>query len=301
MRCAADPLQLLPQPALPEVPEPGQGALAGEARPGAAAGAVLPRGLHSSGRAQRSDLAQPAGALRPAVPLCQGDAAGDRRRPAAAGGSNRISRGPPYLAPAVDRAPSPALHRPGRRAVVGPAAVDRLAQPGFLLARPGALGAVSGQVSASVTGSPSGRQAPVPGQDPGAGVSPCLPGTARSTLRQELGGVLQAAFRRAQEGVGVPVALHAPGGDLQRSPPAAGGRSGGLLLPRLDRGVSHPRVGAVGRGAYPPLPATHPARSLRTDPLLRPAGSPQPQPGSRPEPKAPRGRLAGDSPGIAGL
>src|SRR5262245_10063284 len=132
MRESADPLQLLSQPALPEVPEPGEAALAGEARRGATAGAVLPCRLHSAGRAQRADLAQPTGALRPAVPWRLGDAAGDRRRSPAPRGAPRLPGGPSHLEPADDGASTSALHRPRRWAVNGSAALDRLAQPRFL-------------------------------------------------------------------------------------------------------------------------------------------------------------------------
>ena len=49
LRAQPDRVQLLPQPALPEVPGRGGKGLAGRARGRSAAGAVLPRGVHAAG------------------------------------------------------------------------------------------------------------------------------------------------------------------------------------------------------------------------------------------------------------
>ena len=61
-------LQLLPRPALPEVPGSGARRMAGGAPGRAAAGALLPRRLHRAGAGRRHRLPQQAGGLRHPVP-----------------------------------------------------------------------------------------------------------------------------------------------------------------------------------------------------------------------------------------
>ncbi len=68
--CAA----LLPQPALPAVSGAGGPRVAGATGGGAAAGALLPPGVHAAARAQPADPAEPAGALHAVVPGRQPDA-----------------------------------------------------------------------------------------------------------------------------------------------------------------------------------------------------------------------------------
>ena len=75
-------LQLLPQPALPEVPEQRGQALARRAPGRSAAGGVLPRGLHAAGADRRHRLPEQGRGLRPAVRRGRRGAADHRRRSA---------------------------------------------------------------------------------------------------------------------------------------------------------------------------------------------------------------------------
>ena len=80
LRHRPDRLQLVPQPALPEVPEPARPALARGAPGRSAAGRVLPRGLHAAGADRRHRLPEQGRGLRAAVRRRRRDAADDRRR-----------------------------------------------------------------------------------------------------------------------------------------------------------------------------------------------------------------------------
>ena len=101
LRALADRLQLLPQPALSEVPGRGGAHLAGRARGRPAAGRLLPRRVHAAGRGRRHRLPQQGGGLRPAVPGGVGDDADDRRRSRST--SARASASPPCSTPGARR------------------------------------------------------------------------------------------------------------------------------------------------------------------------------------------------------
>src|SRR5215203_448024 len=157
MRRADDPLQLLPQPALPEVSRPGEAALAGATLWRVAAGAVLPHCLHRPGRAQLSGTGQPGVVLWSAVRQRLEDLAGDRGRPEAPRGAPRSSRRAAHLEPDALVASARALHRAGGRSVAGPAEVA--GQPARLLpADPGVGAAVSRQASGRGQSGLEGRE-----------------------------------------------------------------------------------------------------------------------------------------------
>ena len=75
LRHRSDRLQLVPQPALPEVPGQRRPALARGAPGRPAAGGVLPRGLHAAGADRRHRLPEQGRGLRPAVRGRRRDAA----------------------------------------------------------------------------------------------------------------------------------------------------------------------------------------------------------------------------------
>ena len=69
-------LSLVPQPALPALPEPGQGSVGRRTAARSAAGAVLSPGVHAAARSQRLDRRGTAAALR--EPVCRGLGHADR-------------------------------------------------------------------------------------------------------------------------------------------------------------------------------------------------------------------------------
>src|ERR1700752_1703934 len=69
LRTSCHLLQLLPQPALPEVSSGGARSLARSAAPGAPPDALRPCGLHAASRVGSTGLAEQEGGLRPSVSL----------------------------------------------------------------------------------------------------------------------------------------------------------------------------------------------------------------------------------------
>ena len=149
-RCAdcahtRDRLQLVPQPALPQVPVAGGPGLARGARGGAAAGPLLPRRVHPAGGARRDRLPEQGPGLRPAAQGRGGGADHDRGRPEAPRGPDRRHRGAAHLG--ADARPPPArpLHRAGRRHLPRRQPLGRL-PAGLLPAGAGALAPVPAPV-----------------------------------------------------------------------------------------------------------------------------------------------------------
>ena len=122
LRAHAGRLQLVPQPALPQVPVAGGPGLARGARGGAAAGPLLPRRVHPAGGARRDRLPEQGPGLRPAAQGRGGGADHDRRRPEAPRGPDRRHRGAAHLGADARPPPARALHRAGRRHLASTAA-----------------------------------------------------------------------------------------------------------------------------------------------------------------------------------
>ena len=110
---------------------------------------------------------------------------------------------------------------------------------------------------------------------------------AGAAAQVRVGGLRQAAVRRTPGRAGVPVALHAPGGDLQQ-PAARAGRARRDLplegLPRQGRpGQDAAQDDDVGRGrVHASLPAARAAWRLPPHSPLRAAGQRRPQRQPRP-------------------
>ena len=152
LRAQPDLVQLLPQPALPEVPGRGGKGLAGRARGRSAAGAVLSRRVHAAGGHRRYRLPEQGRHLRSAVQGLGRDPDHHRRRPQASRRPRRHHLGSPYLGLGHDPSPACPHDRAGRRH----------------LARRRALGGVPARLL------PAGARAlaPVPPTVPGEACSP---------------------------------------------------------------------------------------------------------------------------------
>ncbi len=160
----ADRLQLLPQPALPEVPGRGGTHLARRARGRPAAGRLLPRRLHAARRGRRHRLPQQGAGLRPAVQGGIGDDADDRRRSQASRRPHRHHRRAPHLG-LGDDPPSARPHdRAGRRHRAGRDALDLVA-PGLPAAGPRA-----GQAVPPTVPDPAARRCTMPGGSPSSAI-----------------------------------------------------------------------------------------------------------------------------------
>ena len=91
-------LSLVPQPALPDLPDPRQGRLAARTATGTVAGTVLPSCIHPAACAQRPDRSTSAAALREPVRLRRRHADRVRRRSAPSGRRSGVLADPAHLA-----------------------------------------------------------------------------------------------------------------------------------------------------------------------------------------------------------
>ena len=204
-----DRLQLVPQPALPEVPGRRRTTLAPGAPGRSAAGGVLPRGLHAAGADRRHRLPEQGRDLRPAVRRGRRDAADHRRRPEAPGRTHRRDAGAAHLGLGADASPARARHRPRRRAVAGRRALGRV-QARLLPLRACAVEAVPAALPRRAPGGPSARAAAVLRRARRAGRRQRLRTVARAAAPVRVGRLCQAPVRRTRGGAGLSVALHAP-------------------------------------------------------------------------------------------
>ena len=108
-------LQLLPQPALPEVPGRGRQGMARRARGRPAAGAVLSRGVHAAGADRRHRLPEQGRDLRSLVQGLGRDAAHDRGRSQASRRPHRHHLRAAHLGLGAHPSPARAHDRAGRR------------------------------------------------------------------------------------------------------------------------------------------------------------------------------------------
>ena len=124
-----DRVQLLPQPALPEVPGRGGAPMAGRPRSRAAAGALLPRRLHAAERAARHRLPEQARGLRPPDEGGGRDDARHRRRSQAPRRADRYHGRAAHLGLGAHPSSARAYDRAGRRALARRRAMGRRRAP----------------------------------------------------------------------------------------------------------------------------------------------------------------------------
>ena len=149
-------LQLLPQPALPEVPGRRRQAVARRSRGRAAAGAVLSRRVHAAGSDRRHRLSQQGRHLRSAVQGLGRDDADDRRRSEASRRQDRHHLRAAYLGLGHDPSPACPHDRAGRRHLARRPTLG-VVPAGLLPAGARALAPVPTVVSGAPRRPPSGR------------------------------------------------------------------------------------------------------------------------------------------------
>src|SRR5215213_7315289 len=198
-----DLLQLLPEPALSQVPGCRDGRVAGARAEAPAGRALRARGLHAAAGAGTARPAEPAGVLRPPLPGRRTDAAGDRSGPAPPGSTDRLSRYPAHLGSDAPAPPAPALPGASRRTLPGGDSLDRL--PGGILpsgARAG--GALPRQVSGIPGAEPSAGQARLSRPAPPACRATGVQRAPASGPDTSVGRLRQAALRWGGAGAEVP-------------------------------------------------------------------------------------------------
>jgi len=192
LRPRGDCLQLLPEPALSQVPGSSASGLARGAAGQTARRAVFPRGLHAARSARPAGVAEPASALRSVVPCCFGDASGDCPRRAAPRRPDRLYGRVTYLGTDPAASSPPALRRPGRGAFPGRAALGcgpRI--PARTCAQPPVPGQVPRLSAAGLRGGSLCADRPAPGSGPAKG----LARVPRTGCEDRMGGLCEASVR----------------------------------------------------------------------------------------------------------
>src|SRR6266566_3579764 len=128
LRTSRHLLQLLPQPALPEVSSRCSRPLACGASPGASPNALCACGLHAASRTSATRLAEQEGHLRSPVSHQRGNASGDRTRSKTPRCGDRLLQRAAHLESETPTSPARPLRGAGRWAVIRPLPLDQLTQ-----------------------------------------------------------------------------------------------------------------------------------------------------------------------------
>src|SRR5216683_1930728 len=268
-------LQLVPQPALPQVPDQRSRPVARQAPAGTAACGLLSPGLQRAPCAGAADVAEQAAALRSAVRSQRSHAARSRSRSEASRRSSRFTRRPAYLG--TDPAASPAcpLCRARRRSVAGSQPLDLFA-PSLLPARQGPQPRLPRQVHCWTTTRFSQPPTRVLPRVPSAQQRKELHRLPALTVPAGLGRLRQAALRRTRACVALSRALHPSCRHLQPSPALGLRLRNHLPLEGLRAWQQAAHHDPLPGGVPAPLPPTCAAQRLPPHPLLRLAGQPLP-------------------------
>ncbi len=209
VRAQPDLVQLLPQPALPEVPGRGGKGLAGGARSRSAAGAVLSCGVHTTWSDRRYRLPEQGRYLRPTVQDLGRDPDHDRGRPKAPRRPRRHHLGSPYLGLGHDPSPARPHDRAGRRHLARRRALGGV--PARLLpAGARALAPVPPTVPGEAARNPSGRPPEVLRRSCRSRRRAGVRDLAGVATPSRMGGLCQASVRRPTGRAGLSVALYPP-------------------------------------------------------------------------------------------
>src|SRR5713226_8963548 len=266
-------IQLMPQPALPQVPDQRSRTVARQAPAGTAACGLLSPGLQRAARAGAADVAEQAAAVRAAVRSQRRHAAGSRSRSEASRRSSRFTRRAAYLG--TDPAASPAcpLCRARRRSVAGSQPLDLFA-PSLLPARQGPQPRLPRQVHCWTTTRFSQPPTRVLPRVPSAQQRKELHRLPALTVPAGLGRLRQAALRRTRACVALSRALHPSCRHLQPSPALGLRLRNHLPLEGLRAWQQAAHHDPLPGGVPAPLPPTCAAQRLPPHPLLRLAGQP---------------------------
>src|SRR6202158_4598888 len=128
LRTSRHLLQLLPQPALPEVSGGRSRPLACCTSPGASPHALRPRGLHAASRASATRSAKQEDRLRSAASYQCGDASGNCARSETPRRRNRLFQRAAHLESETPTSPACPLRGAGRGAVLRPLPLNHLTQ-----------------------------------------------------------------------------------------------------------------------------------------------------------------------------
>src|SRR6266849_1125368 len=209
-------VQLVQEPALPQVPDPSSRALAGDPRARTVGHQLLPRRVHCAPRTQCAGPGKPASVLRSAIYGQRANLAGDRHRSQTLGSRDRSNQYPAHLG-AESAPPSPHSLRHSRgRTLAGP---PSLGPPtlSFLLTGEDPQPCLSWQVPRRPETSTQPQQAMLQRSRRRSGRPAAVCKTHAPPAPPRLGRLCQGRLRWSHAGVTVSRPLHPSCGDFQSS------------------------------------------------------------------------------------
>src|SRR6266851_2022936 len=275
LRLSSHLLQLMPQPALPQVPDQRSRPVASQAAAGTAACGLLSPGLQRAARAGAADVAEQAAAVRAAVRSQRSHAAGSRSRSEASRRSSRFTRHPAHLGTDPAAPPAHPLRPARRRSVAGSDPLDICALS-LLPARQGAQPGLPRQVPCRTATRFSQPPTRLLRRVSAARQRKELHRLAALTVPAGLGRLCQAALWGTGTRSALSRALYPSRRHLQPSPALGLRLRGRLPLEGLRAWQQAAHHDTLAGGAPAPLPPTCAAQRLPPHPLLRLAGQPLP-------------------------
>src|SRR5271165_2819206 len=255
LRASGHLLQLLPQPALSQVPDQCQGEVVVRPATRTVAGLLLPPGLQRAARAGPVDLAKQEVSIRTVVRCQCRNAAGSCGRSGSPRCRDRLPQHSAYVGTDSAATPARPLCRTGWGTVARSLAVDPLGTP-LLFAGESTQPRLSGQVRGWITAGFSEEATcffwPVPAVGQREGIRSLL----AHSVSGRLGRLCQGSIWRTGARASVPGPLYPSSGHLESSPPLGGWRSRHLSLEGLRASQCVPcHDSVVGRVPAPVLAA----------------------------------------------
>src|SRR6266851_2327201 len=276
LRLSSHLLQLVPQPALPQVPDQRSRPVASQAAAGTAACGLLSPGLQRAARARAADVAEQAAALCSVVRSQRGHAAGSHSRSKASRRSSRFTRHPAHLGTDPAAPPAHPLRPARRRSVAGSDPLDIFALS-LLPARQGAQPGLPRQVPCRTATRFSQPPTRLLRRVSAARQRKELHRLAALTVPAGLGRLCQAALWGTGTRSALSRALYPSRRHLQPSPALGLRLRGRLPLEGLRARQQAAHHDPLAGGVPAPLPPPCAAQRLPPYPLLRLVGQPHPQ------------------------
>src|SRR6266852_3829 len=232
LRTSRHLLQLLPQPALPEVSSRSARPLARSASPGASPDTLRPCGLHAASRAGTTGAAEQEGRLQPSVSHQCGNPSRSRSRSATPRCRDRLLQRAAHLESKAGASPAYPLRGSCRRTLRRSHALDQNSLC-LLSSRQGAQSRLSRQVCCRSQARLSRRPIAIPWRPDAPGPAKDVLLVDETTIQKRLGGLLKTTVRRPRTCAPISGPLHSSRGHLHPSTRLTGGSKGHFPLAGL--------------------------------------------------------------------
>src|SRR5712692_6626696 len=232
LRTSRHLLQLLPQPALPEVSSRGARPLARSASPGASPDTLRPCGLHAASRIGTAGAAEQEGPLQPSVSHQWENSSRSRSRSETPRCRDRLLQRAAHLESEAGASPAYPLRGSCRWTLRRSHALDQNSLC-LLSSRQGAQSRLSRQVCGRSQARLSRRPIAIPWRPEAPGSAKDVLLVAETTVQKGLGSLRQTTVRRPRTCAPVSGPLHSSRGHLQPSTRLTGGPEGHFPLARL--------------------------------------------------------------------